>query len=41
MTEKRRTEMERQVVEKELSSLIELTLRMEDDLNSLIKPEND
>ena len=41
MTEKRRTEMERQVVEKELSSLIELTLRMEDDLNHLIKPEND
>jgi hypothetical protein len=33
---KERTEEEREIVEKELSSLIELTIKLEDELNSVI-----
>jgi hypothetical protein len=33
---KERTEEEREIVERELSLLIELTMRLEDELNSII-----
>ena len=40
MEKKMERVMERKIVEKELGAIIEMTLRMEDELNNLMKPEN-
>ncbi len=37
----KKSEMEQELVEKELSSLLEMTFRMEDEVNSFARTEED